>query len=112
MSGPQLTRKLVLEAPVESADGSGGRRRDWVALGALWAEVDGRSGREARGAAGALSRARYRIIVRAEPEGHSGRPVAGQRLREGTRVFDVLAVTELDAEARYLICHAEEERAT
>ncbi len=109
---PGLTRKLVLEAPLETEDGAGGRRRVWQELGVLWAEVDGRSGREARGVAGALSRARYKITVRAVPEGHSGRPAAGQRFREGSRTFDILAVTERDAAARFLICHAEEELAT
>ena len=34
---------------------------------------------------------------------------AGQRLTEGTRHFQILAVTEADAEGRHLKCYASEE---
>ncbi|CAM4035973.1 head-tail adaptor protein [Palleronia rufa] len=106
----ELTRELVLEAPVETPDGRGGRRREWRELGTLWADMRPRSGREARGEGVRLSLSSWRILVRASPVGAESRPRPGQRFREGERVFDILAVTETDGGARWLTCLAEEER--
>lgn len=109
MSGVHLNRKLVLETPERVADGAGGFAESWVALGELWAEIRARTGREKAGGAVALSTVGYRITLRAVPVGHSTRPRPDQRLREGSRIFRILAVTERDAAARYLVCYADEE---
>ena len=37
-----LNRRLVLEAPVETADGAGGVTRGYESAGALWASVERR----------------------------------------------------------------------
>jgi head-tail adaptor len=47
-------------------------------------------------------------MVRGAPVGAPSRPVAGQRFREGARIYPILAVAEADPEGRYLVCHAEE----
>ncbi len=112
MSVPRLNRSLVLEAPVELADGSGGYVQDWQPLGVLWADVKAGTGRETSASSVTVSRVRYKITVRAAPYGVSSRPVAGQRFREGERVFHIQAVAEKGAGAQYLICHAEEEIAS
>ncbi len=109
MTAPQLNRSLVLEAPVKLADGAGGYTRDWEALGVLWAEVKAGSGREKAESAATLSRVPYRITVRAAPYGAPSRPVAGQRFRDGRRIFEIYAVAEKDVQAAYLTCHAQEE---
>ena len=109
MSMPQLNRSLVLEAPVKLADGAGGYTRNWEPLGVLWAEVKAGVGRERAETAATLSRVPYRINVRAAPYGAPSRPVAGQRFREGSRVFAIYAVAEKDAQAAYLTCFAQEE---
>ncbi|MHA6325472.1 head-tail adaptor protein [Roseivivax sp. CAU 1753] len=109
MSAPRLNRQLVLERASAAPDGAGGRATSWSALGTLWGEMTPRSGREARIDAGTVARAGYRVRVRAMPEGHSGRPRAGDRFRSGTRLFDVLAVQEDGPTARYLVCTVEEE---
>lgn len=109
MAPVTLNRRLVLEAPVPVPDGAGGSGTQWVAQGTLWARLEPRTGGETAGAAAALSRARYRIVVRAAPAGAPSRPVPGQRLRDGARIFAITAVTEHDARARYLACLAEEE---
>ncbi|SHE50202.1 head-tail adaptor [Loktanella atrilutea] len=110
MSLPLLNRKLVLEAAVRTPDLSGGYGTAWQPLGTLWAEIRAGSG-TARGANGlALSRVPLRITVRAAPAGSDARPVAGQRFREGARVYAIVAVAERDGGARFLTCHAEEER--
>ena len=109
MSAPQLNRSLVLEAPLKVADGAGGYTRDWEPLGVLWAQVKAGSGREKAETAATLSRVPYRITVRAAPYGAPSRPVAGQRFREGSRIFEIYAVAEAGVQAAYLTCHAQEE---
>lgn len=110
MSTPNLNRLLVLEAIQRVADGAGGFNRNWVALGQLWAEVLPGSGRDVPGEEVTLTSIPYRITVRGAPFGAPSRPVAGQRFREGTRNYSILAVTERDADARYLTCFAREVR--
>ncbi len=111
MRSPQLNRSLVLEAPLKVADGAGGYTRNWEPLGVLWAEVKAGSGRERAETAATVSRVPYRITVRAAPHGAPSRPVAGQRLREGSRIFQIFAVSDWGVNAAYLTCHAEEELA-
>lgn len=108
-AAPRLTRQLVLETPGEAPDGAGGLLRDWRVLGVLWAEITPRSGRDRAGEGLRLSTLSCRITLRAAPPGSGRRPVPGQRLREGARVFRIEAVTERDPGGRYLTCYAEEE---
>ena len=37
------------------------------------------------------------------------RPVPGQRLRDGARIFAIRAVAERDGDGRYLTCFTQEE---
>jgi len=106
---PQLTRALVLESPVTVPDGAGGFSTTWQALGTLWAEIRAGSGRERLAALGPLGEVRLRITLRAAPHGSGRRPRPDQRLRDGARIFRILAVAEADAQGRYLICTAIEE---
>ena len=112
MMGMSLNRRLVLEERLETADGAGGLTQGWVALGTLWAAMDSRSGREVNRGAVRLSRAVYRVTVRAAAPGAPSRPRPDQRFREGTRVYRILAVSEHDPQARYLTCFVEEEVAS
>ncbi|WP_317055021.1 head-tail adaptor protein [Roseovarius rhodophyticola] len=109
MNGPRLNRHLMLEHRERTPDGAGGFDDTWVSLGAVWADVQARTGRDASGEAVSLSTTVYRIIVRAAPYGAPSRPTPGQRFREGVRVFRIQAVAEADAQARYLTCFCEEE---
>lgn len=111
MSAPVLNRKLVLEARTQVPDGAGGYAEDWVALGEVWADVDARTGRREDWAELKLATIAHRITVRAAPVGAPSRPEPGQRFREGTRVYAILAVAESNAWARYLTCFAREEAA-
>ena len=61
------------------------------------------------GEAGTLSKVALKITLRAAPIGASTRPQAGQRLREGTRVYSIDAVTLAHPGGRYVTCHATEE---
>jgi head-tail adaptor len=109
MKLPQLNRALTLEGPVTVPDGAGGYTKSWTVLGTLWAEITAGSGRDTAGEDVTLSTVPYRITVRAAPVGAPSRPIPEQRLREGTRVFRILAVTERDLDARFLTCFAREE---
>lgn len=104
-----LTRALTLEAAQQTPDGAGGFVQSWQALGILWAEVLPGTGRDAAGEDVVLSTVPYRITVRGAPTGSASRPLVGQRFRNGTRVFSILAVTERDADGRYLVCFVREE---
>jgi head-tail adaptor len=109
MTGPCLNRKLRLEVPFRTRDDAGGYDTTWAVEGTLWAAVAPGTGSEAEVAGLSISSVPFKITVRASPIGSPARPVAGHRLRDGDRVFRVLAVTEADAMARYLICTAREE---
>jgi head-tail adaptor len=109
MTGPvKLSRNLVLEAPHAEDDGSGGFRVSWVELGRLWAQVEPRKGLELLGGGRLRSRVPYRIVVRAAPVDAPSRPRPEQRFREGSRIFDILSVTEADHRGSYLEISAEE----
>ncbi len=104
----RLGRSLLLEAPVRREDGAGGYRDEWQPLGSLWAAVKVGSGREASGTEVTGPQVSYRITVRGAAEGSPSRPRAGQRFREGGRVFRILAVAEADDTGRHLTCFAQE----
>jgi head-tail adaptor len=107
-----LSRRLELEAPQSVADGAGGFSRIWITLGTLWGEVLPGTGREAAGEEVSIASVNYRITVRGAPVGSTARPKPEQRLRDGTRIFIILAVSERDAEGLYLTCIAREELPT
>lgn len=112
MTAPRLNRALVLEAPVKTADNAGGYTREWTPLGILWAELRSGTGREIGAASATLSRVPYKVTVRAAPYGSASRPAPGQRFRDGTRVFQINAVSEAGVLAQYLTCYVDEEVAT
>lgn len=112
MKAPSLNCKIVLEDAYRVPDESGGFQTIWQPLGTVWAQVTAGRGRAQVVNALPLSRVPHRIIVRAAPEGSSARPRAGQRFREGTRIYDIQAVRHHDTARRYLECQTLEEIAT
>jgi head-tail adaptor len=112
MSAVHLNRNLRLLHPASIPDGAGGFSITWQEIGRLWAEVLPGSGREVGGEEITLSTVSYRITVRGAPVGSPQRPMPGQRLMEGTRAFEIVAVTERDASGHYLTCFAREELRT
>ena len=112
MSLPALKRQLALEAPESVPDGAGGFLTTWTELGRMWAEVSPGTGRIRGQGEAYFSRVPLTITVRAAPVGSEARPLAGQRFREGNRLFAITAVTERDPYGLYLTCFAEEEVVT
>jgi head-tail adaptor len=100
---------MVLEEASAMPDDAGGFTMAWTALGTLWADLRAGSGTERRGAIAPEGRMLFRIYLRAAPQGSPQRPRPDQRLREGARLFTILAVSEADAAGAYLVCHAREE---
>lgn len=109
MSLPRLTRRMILEAPLRMPDGAGGHATTWSPLGTLFADVKAGTGRQVTDLTAALSRMTCRVIVRAAPMGAPSRPQAGQRLRDGTRIYRIDAVAPYDRGGLYLACFAIEE---
>lgn len=110
MSVPNLNRKLALEEAVRSPDGLGGVSEVWTALGSIWASIDARGGAERLIGGRMVPVTKFKIITRSAPFGAASRPRAEQRFVEGGRVFDILAVAEMDGAAQYLEIWAEEGR--
>ncbi|EAQ01248.1 head-tail adaptor, putative [Pseudooceanicola batsensis HTCC2597] len=104
-----LNRLLKLEDPQRVPDASGGFTEVWVELGEVWADVTARTGRGTEYGQVATGRTAYRIVVRGAPVGVVSRPQAGQRFREGARLFRIEAVAERDPQGRFLTCFATEE---
>lgn len=106
---PKLSCLMALMTPVRTPDGAGGYAEVWSELGKLWAEVAPRTGRASGEAALPLSRTGFRITVRAAEVGSPRRPMPGQRLEHGDRRFVIEAVTERDADGRFLTVMARED---
>lgn len=109
MIRPRLQRRLVLEKAVQVGDGSGGFAETWEEQGALWAEVTPSAGRETEGEEFPQATVPFRITVRGASVGAPSRPEPGQRFRDGTRLYAILAVTERDPDGRWLVCAARQE---
>jgi head-tail adaptor len=107
MKAPKLDRLLTLEEAVRLPDGAGGFSSTWQTVCTHWGEVTSGAGRQTAGEEVFLSQVPYRITLRAAPFGDLARPRPEQRLRDGRRIFTILAVAERDA--RYLVCFAREE---
>ena len=97
-----LNRRLVLEAPVETGDGAGGVVRNYEAGPALWAQVTPVSARADIAADSLGAVLRHHIFIRAR-SGISTR----HRLRDGARVYRIVAVREGEGR-RFLEIDAEE----
>ncbi len=94
MSGiGRLRHRLVLEAPAESPDGSGGADVTWNAVATVWAEIAPLSGRETLKAETVTAEATHRIAIRRRAVSPAMRFVGGGR------IFEILAV--LDDERRW-----------
>ncbi len=101
----ELNRRLVLEAPVETPDGAGGVTRSYAEVTTLWAVAG-------RGAAVRPSGAAATIVAAATGATVTHRiPIArvdSPRLRDGTRIFRIVALRDQDGTGRFTEIAAEE----
>jgi SPP1 family predicted phage head-tail adaptor len=98
-----LRRRLVLEAPVATPDGLGGTTKSFQTVAALWAQLEWLGGGERWRLGRPEQAGSWRITLR----WRSGID-AGQRLRDGARMFDIRTVADPDGSRRRLVCLAEE----
>ncbi|AZO78343.1 MULTISPECIES: phage head closure protein [unclassified Bosea (in: a-proteobacteria)] len=98
-----LRCRLLLEAPVETADGAGGQLRSFETVAAVWAQVEWLSGDERWRGERPEQAASHRITLR-----WRAGVDAGQRLRAGDQIFDIRTAGDPDGGRRRLVCLAEE----
>jgi len=101
MNPGDLNRRLVLEEPVETADGTGGVTRSHQAVATLWAKVETVSARAAIVADSAGANVTHRITLRTRPD-----VTTRHRLTEGARVYRIVSVRDDDTR-RFLTVTAE-----
>jgi SPP1 family predicted phage head-tail adaptor len=99
----ELRHRLTLEEPVETPDGAGGVTRGYATLTTLWAAVTPVSARGSVEAQSLAAEVTHRIVIRAGPQ-----LTTRHRLREGTRIFRIVALRDRDGSGRFVEIHAEE----
>jgi SPP1 family predicted phage head-tail adaptor len=99
----ELKHRMVLEAPVETPDGAGGVTRAYADSATLWAKVAPVAARGNVEADDPGATITHRIVIRSGPEVSTR-----HRLREGARVFRIVALRDRDGDGRFLEIHAQE----
>jgi len=95
-----LNRRLTLEAPVETADGSGGVTRSYAAVATLWGSVEPATARGAVEADALGADVTHRIRIR-----YSADITLRHRFRDGDVIYRIVALRERDK--RFLDIDAE-----
>lgn len=98
-----MRRRLVLEAPVPTADGLGGATLSFETVAALWGRIEWLSGSERWRFGRPEQVATHRVTIR-----WRAGVEAGQRLRDGERVYEIRAAADPEDGRRRLICLVEE----
>jgi SPP1 family predicted phage head-tail adaptor len=99
-----LSRRLVLEAPVETADGAGGVTLSYAAAATVWAKVTPLSAHAGVVAAHPGADIGYRIVIRAGPD-----VTIRHRFRDGVRILRVVSVRQ-SADRQFLEIDADERK--
>lgn len=105
----RLNWRLALEERQRVSDGVGGFLDTWIVLGNMWGEVRPGSVSTTAVSAGETSRMRHKIVVRGAAVGVPERPKIGQRFRNSSKVYSIESVSEMTADATYLLCWTHEE---
>jgi SPP1 family predicted phage head-tail adaptor len=98
-----LRHRVTLERPERTSDGAGGFIRSWAEEAALWADIRPSSGGERVEADRMAGRLSHEISLRYRPG-----VVPEMRFRQGTRLFHILAVIDVEERRRWLKCLCEE----
>jgi len=97
-----LRERLTLEQPVRAADGGGGAAVTWETVTELWAHVRPVTGDERLRHDQLAGRLTHRVLIR-----YRAGVVPAMRLRQGARIYEVVAVLAEQRRA-YLVCLCEE----
>ena len=99
----QLRSRLMLEAPVDTPDDCGGVSRDFVAAGAVWAQLRTIRAKPRFAAERGEAVATHHILFRA------GLTItADMRFRKADRIFRILAIDYFDDTSTFLRAVCEE----
>lgn len=98
-----LRRRLLLEAAVTTPDGLGGTTQAYETVAAVWAQLEWIAGGERWRLGRPEQVATHRVTLR-----WRAGVDAGQRLRDGDRLFDIRAVADPDGGRRRLVCLVQE----
>lgn len=98
----ELNRRLVLEQPADTPDGTGGVTRSYAAVTTLWAKVEPVSVRSVVVADAPGATITHRITIRSRPD-----VTSRHRLVEGAAVYRIASLRE-DVTRRFLIIGAEQ----
>ena len=99
-----LRHRIVLEAPIRSADGGGGATVVWAPVAELWAAIAPTTGSESVLAESVTGRVSHEIVVR-----HRADIEPAMRFRLGQRRFEIAAVLDVDERRRMLRCLCRED---
>lgn len=99
-----LRHRIVLETAIRSGDGGGGASVIWTPVAEIWAAIEPRTGTEQIVGEAVSGRISHQITVR-----HRTDIEPARRVRFGARVFDILAVLDIDERRRLLNCLCREE---
>jgi SPP1 family predicted phage head-tail adaptor len=99
----ELRQRLVLEQPVETPDGAGGVTRSYATVATIWAAVTPVSARGDTVADERAATVTHRITIRARAD-----VTTRHRLRDGGRIFRIVALRDRDGRGRFTEIDAEE----
>jgi SPP1 family predicted phage head-tail adaptor len=99
----ELRHRLVLEEPVEADDGAGGVTRSYQTLATIWAKLTPVSARGEVDAVTLGATVTHRIVIRAR-----GDVTTRHRLRDGARIYRIVAWRDADGSGRFTEIGAEE----
>ncbi len=99
----RLSKRVVLEKPVDTPDGFGGFVRSWVSGAVFAADIVPLRAGEGEFGEGRAALVTHRIVIRGRTD-----IASGDRLRLGARLFAVRAIHDAEEDGRYLTCLAQE----
>ncbi len=100
----RLRHRLVLEQPVETADGCGGVDITWSEVTTIWASLEPVGAAMRNLAQQSNESVTHRISLRYRDD-----VASGWRFTKGSRAFHIITVHDPDEAGRYLVCRTEEE---
>jgi SPP1 family predicted phage head-tail adaptor len=98
-----LRHRLTLEELNRVADDGGGFTESWVAVATVFADLRPISGSERVDADRLTGSVTHDVVLR-----YRAGVVPAMRFREGTRIFQIVAVIDVDEQHRWLQCLCEE----